>query len=291
MSETAAPVVQAPIPPKPNGTAPKVEAPVVDPKAPKVEAKPDPLAEREKIVAQKDAASAKRFREAAEAQKKADAILKDFEADPVAALQKYKGADARAIIKKYTEMEEAYAKLTPEQQENERLKRELADRDVKLKQTEAEKKAAREAEEVRIAEVRLERDLLAAAQRNNADATPDMLAMMADVGLELAEFDITPDTPGWADHVVREAQARIDGNVTQFGQKVIQKAIKAGDVGKLRGIIGDEGVNLILKDSVTKMPSAGQPRTQAQPEVKRDTKGHVSPAEFDAKFGFSARRK
>jgi hypothetical protein len=243
------------------------------------------------MLKQKDAAAGKKFDEAAKLRKATEEAIAAFERDPVEALNKM-GKDGRAIIQRYLKAQDEYAKLTPEQQEMDRLKRELADRDTKLQATEAEKKAAKDAELVKQTEGWLEQNLLEAAKRHAIDGTPDVLEMMANVGLELGEQGVGPSAPGWADYVAKEAQRRVDDNRRTFARKDIGAAVKAGDMKALKQLLGDEAIALILKDSVTQMPGTGQPRVnKLDAPVERQGRGHVSPADFDRQFGFAAKRK
>jgi hypothetical protein len=290
---TVAPKAAAPVAPKPV-EAPKAAPPKADAAPPKltltVDGKPVEMTlEQAKVELQKGMGANKRLQEAAAKEKQARELVEMFEKDPESALKKL-GKDPEAILESLAQRKAKLAAMTPEQRRIEELEGAKSEAEAKLKQAEDEKQAAKDSELVKQTETWIERELLQAAERNQADGTPEMLETMALVGLELGEYGITPQTPGWADMVVREAQSRVDGQTTQFGQKQIQKAVAAGDVGRLKAILGPEAVALLLKDSVTTIPSAGQkPKASAEP-VKREGKGHVSPADFDKKFGFSARK-
>lgn len=229
------------------------------------------------LRAQKAEAGERRFREAAEAQKKAEALIAEFEADPEAVLAKL-GKDPSAIIDAHLAKKAKDATLTPEQRELEQLRKERDELKAKHEATEKEKQTAAQAAEDEKTAARLEETLLSAADKAGMDRNAQTLEQLCDVALEYIEMGIQVD----AAQVCDEVQRRQKEHVSARDQKILSKLPDE----KLAEYLGPDVLARLNKASLKQIPAPGTKQKQTEPREPKPAKGYLSEADFDKALGF-----
>ena len=290
MSEIAAAPVVAP-PSAETAPAPVVtKAPEAEPKEPmfelEIDGKKTSMTHTQaRTELQKRAAADKRMQSATETQKKLDALLAEFEADPEAAMRKA-GKDPEKILAALLERKAKQALMTPEQIEAARLAKENADLRAESDKTKAEKKAEADKLTDEANREAVQSQLVEAADRYKLDATPETLEGLADVAVDLIDYlGRAPSIDQIAQEYMRREAEHVDTVATKRFSKLDGK--------KLLEYLGNPTVEkvkaaLALMDAES-LKSIPAPQKKAPPAPKpttRNDKGqYVTESAFDKKFG------
>lgn len=232
---------------------------------------------------QKAAAADKRLQEAAEKAKKLAADEKEFEEDPEAYYRK-RGKDPEAVFAKHLEKKAKQALMTPEQIAAEKTAKELEDLRAKDAKSQEEKsKAAKAAADAKTAEM-LEQGLVAAADKHNLDADPDVLDEMCAIGIEYLEhgIELTHDQLA-QEYLKREAEGiskRDAKRLSKLEGKKLLEYLGEANLAKVKAALAAadaESLNAIP-------PPVVKPKVQVKAHT-REVKGHIRETDFDKKFG------
>lgn len=206
-TKTAAPVVPTPKPVVKDAKAPVVETkPSLKPASESTKTVKTPEAEpldtyvingkevqltktQAKTYIQKAGALDARMRELADREKKAQALVEDFENDPEAALKKL-GKDPQKIIDSYLQKMAKQATLTPEQLEKQHLEQELADFKAKDEAAKKEQLTLAQKQMFERDVARWQQRFVTVAQNFELGGSPDTLEQLAAVSIEFGELGI-----------------------------------------------------------------------------------------------------
>lgn len=308
VSTPAATAPPAAAPPKNGAEAPPAST---APPGEKAEPEPDEPEEYEidgkkvllnrtqrKTLLQKSGAADKRLQEATESQKKAAALVAEFERDPEAAMRKA-GKDPDAILAALLERKAKQALLTPEQLALAKAQEERDQAKAEAKKLADEKKAAADAELDQHNQEALETQLISAADKFGLDGTPETLEALCDIAIELLDYGLNPSAEQIAEEYLRREQELIEQRERKMLPKLKGPRLVAylkANIGalvklppaELLEVLGPDGVKAFQTATLTRLPSSAatpKPATVPAPPRQRDGQGrYTTEAEFVKKY-------
>lgn len=252
---------------------------------------------------QKAGAVDKRMEETTRLQNRLDALLKDFETDPEAALKKV-GKDPEKIIAGLLAKKAKLELMSPEQQA---LVKAQEDRDAlqaRLDKLESDKKTEDQQRLDQRNEEALRNQMIAVADKYNLDGTPETLEGLCQVALELLEYGTAPTLDQIAQEFQRQELehlksrdkkivGRLKGDALKSFLKDYAPKLLVLPPAELLEILGPAGIRAVQAATLSRVPAVAKkplpvaPVTPAPTRVipaRNDAGKFVSEAEFDRKF-------
>lgn len=248
-----------------------------------------------RTLLQKAGAVDKRLQQATETQKKLDALIAAFEADPEAALSKL-GKDPAKVIENMLAKRAALELMTTEQRETAALKEERDALKAAADKATADKKAAAEAELDEHNSRALEEQLVSIADKHGLDATPETLEGLCQVAIDLSDLGLVPTAEQVGQEFMRrEAEAleayqrkvrpRLKGDRLKSYLKEQIPSLVGLPPEELLELLGPDGVKAVLSATLVKAKPASKPATATVKSTRRGPGGKfLSEAQFDSKY-------